>query len=300
MNIRHFSPLRYPGGKASLTSFLEDVIDLNDLRGCQYFEPYAGGAGAALTLLERKAVDEIYINDADVRVFAFWNAVLSETEQFTERILTVPLNMEEWHKQREVCSNPRNHKAFDVGFSAFYMNRCNRSGVLSGAGPIGGLHQLGKWKLDARFSKEALAKRIQQVGKRREQIHVSGLDAIDFLKSSLPVGRMRRKVFVYIDPPYVNKGQKLYLNAYAPKDHAGIAHYLSSQKVLPWLMSYDDSPLVLDLYRERHIFKLPIRYSLQVKKSAAELIICPFDLTLPRSVQIHGVRTTVLQLANPI
>jgi DNA adenine methylase len=300
MSSKHLSPLRYPGGKASLASFLEDVIDLNDLRGCRYFEPYAGGAGAALTLLGSNAVDEIYINDADVRVFEFWNAVVYKTEQFAERVLEVPLTMDEWRRQREVCSNPSAHKAFDVGFSAFYMNRCNRSGVLSGAGPIGGHQQTGKWKMDARFSREALAHRIQQVGKKREQIHLSGLDAIDFLKTALPVGRTRRNVFVYIDPPYVNKGQRLYLNAYRPEDHAGIAHYLSSQKILPWLMSYDDSQLIKDLYSGRHIFKLPIRYSLQEKKSAAELIICPFDLTLPRSVQVHGVRTSFFRPENSL
>jgi DNA adenine methylase len=299
MNLRHASPLRYPGGKASLAAFLEDVIDLNDLRGCRYYEPYAGGAGAALTLLEKKVVDEIHINDADPRVFAFWNAILNETEHFVERVLSVPLDMEQWRRQREVCSNPGSHDEFDVGFSAFYMNRCNRSGVLSGAGPIGGLLQNGKWKLDARFSREALVQRIRQVGQKREQIHLSCLDAIIFLKSSLPSGKARRNAFVYLDPPYVNNGQRLYLNAYRPEDHAGIARYLSSQKVLPWLMSYDDSLLIKDLYREHQIFKLAIRYSLQEKKSAAELNISPRHLTLPRSVRVHGIRTSFFQPENP-
>lgn len=299
MNLRHASPLRYPGGKASLAAFLEDVIDLNDLRGCRYYEPYAGGAGAALTLLEKKAVDEIHINDADPRVFAFWNAILNETEHFVERVLSVPLDIEQWRQQREVCSNPGSHDEFDVGFSAFYMNRCNRSGVLSGAGPIGGLLQNGKWKLDARFSREALVQRIRKVGQKREQIHLSCLDAITFLKSFLPSGKARRNTFVYLDPPYVNNGQRLYLNAYRPEDHAGIARYLSSQKVLPWLMSYDDSQLIKDLYREHHIFKLTIRYSLQEKKSAAELNISPRHLILPRSVRVHGIRTSFFQPENP-
>lgn len=292
MNLRHVSPLRYPGGKASLAGFLEDVIDLNDLRGCKYFEPYAGGAGAALTLLERDAVDEIHINDADPRIFAFWNAVLSETQQFADRVLEISLDMDEWHRQNQVSSNPSAHRAFDVGFSAFYMNRCNRSGVLSGAGPIGGLQQTGKWKLDARFSREALAQRIRQVGNKRDRIHLSGKDAIDFLKSSLPAGKARRKVFVYLDPPYVNNGQRLYLNAYKPGDHSEIARYLTAQKVLPWLMSYDDSDLIKQLYSKLRLFKLPIRYSLQVKKSASELIISPEGMTLPRSVEVHGVRTS--------
>jgi DNA adenine methylase len=179
--------------------------------------PMPGGAGAALTLLERNVVDEIHINDADPRVFAFWNAVLNETEHLPTDVLKVPLDMDEWRRQRQVCSSPAAHGAFDVGFSAFYMNRCNRSGVLTGAGPIGGLQQTGKWKLDARFSREALAQRIRQVGAKRDRIHLSGKDAIEFLKSSLPSGQARRKVFVYLDPPYVNNGQRLYLNAYKPK-----------------------------------------------------------------------------------
>lgn len=300
MTLRYVSPLRYPGGKASLAAFLEDVIDLNDLRGCRYYEPYAGGAGAALTLLEKDVVEQIHINDADQRVFNFWNAVLNETERFADQVLSVPLDIDEWQRQRAICSNPRSFDSFKVGFSAFYMNRCNRSGVISGAGPIGGLQQTGKWKLDARFSREALAQRILQVGERRNRIQLSCLDAIDFLKSNLPPGKGRRRTFVYLDPPYVNNGQRLYLNAYRPEDHAGIARYVSSQKILPWLTSYDDSQLIKDLYQAHHIFKLPIRYSLQEKKSAAELIITPRHLILPRSVRVQGVRTSFFQPENPL
>ena len=247
MKKKYVSPLRYPGGKASLASFLEDVIDLNDLRGCQYFEPYAGGAGAALTLLEHKVVKEININDADPRVFAFWKAVLNDTNRFVDKVLSVPLNMEEWHRQRAVCSSPRANSTFDLGFSAFYMNRCNRSGVMNGAGPIGGLQQAGKWKLNARFNRENLAYRIEQLGVKRNQINLFRMDAIKFLKSSLPSGNARRNVFVYLDPPYVNKGQRLYLNSYATRDHSDISHYLSKQRILPWLMSYDDTALIREL-----------------------------------------------------
>jgi len=295
MKTKHSSPLRYPGGKASLAGFLEDLIDLNDLRGCRYFEPYAGGAGAALTLLENKVVEEIHINDADPRVFAFWTAVLNDTDHFIETMLSVPLNLKEWHRHRAVCAAPHAHSSFDLGFSAFYMNRCNRSGVMSGAGPIGGLEQTGKWKLDARFNRQGLAHRISQLGMKRDRIHIYGLDAIAFLKSSLPSGKARRKVFVYLDPPYVNKGQRLYLNSYAAKDHADVARYLLKQKALTWLMSYDDTELIRDLYRDLNIFKLPIRYSLQEKKSASELIISPSAMTLPRAVKVHGIQTSFYQ-----
>lgn len=298
MQLRYSSPLRYPGGKASLACFLADVIDLNELRGCRYFEPYAGGAGAALNLLKAGVVSEININDADKRIFAFWKAVLGDTSRFVDRVFSVPLSINEWRNQREVCDNPQGHDDFTVGFAAFYMNRCNRSGVLTGAGPIGGHHQSGKWKLGVRFSREALVERILELGRMRDSIHLSCKDAIDFLKCVLPAGKARRNVFVYLDPPYVNKGQRLYLNAYQPGDHAGIARYLCNQKSLPWILSYDDAILIRELYHDLHVFNLPIRYSLQEKRSASELIICPARVILPRTSRIDGNETAIPQPAS--
>ena len=127
-----------------MAPFLTDVLDLNDWRGVKYFEPYAGGAGAALGLLAGKVVSHIFRNDADWRIYSFWKTVLDESEWFVEKILAARLDLGEWRAHREVCVNPSGHAIRDVGFSAFYMNRCNRSGVLNG-GPIGGYEQKGEW-----------------------------------------------------------------------------------------------------------------------------------------------------------
>ena len=165
--MRYDSPLRYPGGKASLASFLRRTIEMNDLHGCTYFEPFAGGAGAALRLLREKVVSEVRINDLDVRIIAFWNAVLGERERFVEAILTVPLSVAEWQKQREIYRRGDTSKSFDLGFATFYLNRCNRSGVLFRAAPIGGREQSGKWRIDARFNRAALAERVVAIWHRR-------------------------------------------------------------------------------------------------------------------------------------
>ena len=102
-NSKRFdSPLRYPGGKASLSTLLCQVIKLNDLSGCSYYEPFAGGAGAALRLLRESVVSELYLNDLDYRIFSFWNAVLNETERFVDAIMTVPVSIEEWKRQQHV------------------------------------------------------------------------------------------------------------------------------------------------------------------------------------------------------
>ena len=167
--MRYDSPLRYPGGKASLASLLARTIELNDLRGCTYFEPFAGGAGAALRLLREKVVSEIRINDLDARIIAFWNAILGERERFVENILSVPLSVAEWESQREIYRRGDTSKEFELGFATFYLNRCNRSGVLFRAAPIGGHEQTGKWKIDARFNRAALAERVIAIsGRARE------------------------------------------------------------------------------------------------------------------------------------
>lgn len=275
------SPLRYPGGKGSLSAFLADLLEINDLTGCAYYEPYAGGAGAALNLLSQGSVSRVHINDADPRVFALWRSLLAENERFVESIHMVSLDIKEWRRQQAICAAADWGDPFSLGFSAFYMNRCNRSGVLKGAGPIGGYAQDGKWRLDVRFNRDELASRVRALGALRESIVVTGLDAIEFLKRCLPAGRGRAKAFVYADPPYVVKGQKLYLNAYGPEDHAELARYLGRQTVLSWLVSYDDAPLIRSLYAQHQIDLLPIRYSLQSKRAAQELLIAPHRLYLP-------------------
>jgi DNA adenine methylase len=283
--MKLLSPLRYPGGKATLAPFLTDVLDLNDIRGADYFEPYAGGAGASLALLSAEVVRRIAINDADFRIYAFWRTVLNEPWWFVDRIMTAKLDMREWKDFREICLSPNGKELRDVGFAAFYMNRCNRSGVLNG-GPIGGYEQAGEWRLDVRFTKPALAERILEIAKLRNRIDVSNLDAVVFLKEKLPSGNGRKNAFVYLDPPYVDKGQRLYLNAYEPGDHAVISKYMTRQKILPWVMSYDDAGLVRRLYKDQQIALLPINYSLQEKRATSELVIAPHRIRLPRTMRI--------------
>ena len=126
--MKLLSPLRYPGGKAGLAPFLTDVLDLNDLRGVGYFEPYAGGAGAALGLLADDVVHTISINDADVRIYAFWATMLNEPQLFVDRIAAAKLDLDEWRVHRQICTSPDGHSLADVGFATFYMNRCQPVG----------------------------------------------------------------------------------------------------------------------------------------------------------------------------
>ena len=61
----NLSPLRYPGGKNRLAGFISLVIQNLNLPNCTYVEPFAGGAGVALSLLLDGTVNNIVINDYD-------------------------------------------------------------------------------------------------------------------------------------------------------------------------------------------------------------------------------------------
>lgn len=233
---RYPSPLRYPGGKGKVANYIKLLLLENDLVGCEYVEPYAGGASVALSLLFEDYADRVHINDLNPSVYAFWQTVLGRTEDLCERVLSVNVDVDEWHRQRAVQEQPQ-ADVFDLGFSTFFLNRCARSGIIRG-GVIGGLDQDGPWKIDARFNREDMVRRIRRIARYRDRITVTGLDTADYISDVLPGVDAP---FVYLDPPYYVKGEGLYQDFYVQEDHERIAGMVESIDV-PWLVSYDSAP----------------------------------------------------------
>ena len=279
--MRFQSPLRYPGGKSALSGFLAETIERNGLKDCTYLEPFAGGAGAALQLLVDGVVSELLLNDADPRIHAFWLSVLNESERFADAILSVPLTIDEWKRQREVCTNGNSRNQFALGFATFYLNRCNRSGIILGAAPVGGYEQEGRWKMDARFYRQTLAKRVLVLGEMRSRIRVTNFDAAQFLRLYLPNPEHGQSAFTYLDPPYRSSSNRLYMNHYVDADHIRLADFIQRQTRVNWVMSYDDCLFIRDLYAPCRQTSRSLLYSLQRKRSTEELIICPPWVSLP-------------------
>src|SRR5690625_913641 len=173
---KFYSPFRYPGGKASLTNFLSHTIDVNNLGGCNYVEPFAGGAGAALSLLILEKVDRIIINDLDNAIFSFWDLLVSNHQYLIDKIKEVEVSIDEWHIQREIYKDPKS-KRKDLGFATFYLNRTNHSGIIEGR-PIGGFKQKSKWGIKARFNKNKLIDRIEKIASYKSRIKVTNKDGI--------------------------------------------------------------------------------------------------------------------------
>lgn len=282
-----YSPLRYPGGKTSLQNRMVELLQLNRLQYGHYAEPYAGGCGLALALLYRGFVSDIHINDIDLSIWSFWHSILNDTEEFVELISATEITIDEWHRQREIQSDQINASTVTLGFSTFFLNRTNRSGIIKNAGVIGGYNQTGNYKLDCRFNKDNLIKRIQRVARYRDRIHLHQLDAIDFLDHV--ENRLPETTFCYIDPPYFNKGSSLYTSFYGKEDHAAVANRVLRLSC-PWIITYDQADTIRKLYRSRRQFNLSLNYSVQEKRLASELLIASKGLRIPpdlKAQQVH-------------
>jgi len=241
----HFeSPLRYPGGKGSLFPFISNLFYENDIVGISYAEPYAGGAGLALKLLFNEYVNEIYINDLDYSIFCFWKTILISNNRFCDWIENLEISIENWKYFKYIQRNKDKFSEFEIAKSTFFLNRTNISGVIKG-GPIGGLKQNGKYKIDARFNKQDLIKRIQRIHKFRNRIRITNTDGIKFINR---LNKLNKNIFVYIDPPYVQKGADLYMNYYKKRDHYNLAKKVNTINH-KWLVSYDNNEFVLSLYK---------------------------------------------------
>jgi DNA adenine methylase len=288
--INNYSPLRYPGGKSSVAEYFMNILSVNNIgNDGVYCEPFAGGAGVALTLLLTKRVDRIVINDYDRCIGAFWNSLLNNSDKFIEEINRCDISIESWFKYRHIYDNAcqldlNNSKdQFALGFATFFLNRTNRAGILPKAGPIGGRNQLGNYSLDARFKKDVLIDRIKQIIKFKDQITFTTDDALIFIKNLKKSNCNKKNVFLYLDPPYYHKGKDLYLNFYNHYDHLNLSKYMKNFSYCKWMMTYDNCEEIKNLYSNIHISIsefITLQYSIQrVRKSKEILIIPNFTLT---------------------
>ena len=278
-----YSPLRYPGGKGKLEPLMELIIKQTGHSGGIYIEPFAGGAGIALELLEKEIVKEIVINDLDKGIYSFWRAILTETDRFINDIQSVELTINEWNKQRAIVEKCDKY-SYELGFATFYLNRTNRSGIIKG-GVIGGFAQNSNWKIDARFNRAVLIERIAKIASRKKYIHLYNKDVNSFILNYLP--KYQKNAFIYFDPPYFGKGRQLYLNFFSYDDHVRIEKIINSQVNCDWVITYDDVQEIAEIYQNHILKRFDLNYSAAVKRRASEIIIFKNSRMIPTSGQLE-------------
>jgi DNA adenine methylase len=260
-----------------MEGLLREIRRLNGWGDMRIAEPFAGGAGASLELLFDEDVPGVGINDADPAIFAFWDSLLKWPEEFQEKIRSTRASIPEWRRQKDIQRRGRRASRFALGFSTFYLNRCNRSGIILNGGPIGGHDQQGNWKIDARYNAIQLSARCARIAEYADRISVTQEDGLAFLQK-----RQAAETFFFIDPPYYEKGPTLYLNSLDHAYHEELAQLLKGMENHAWVMTYDDCPQIRALYESwATVRPFRLNYSASERRRGQELFICPKDVQLP-------------------
>lgn len=300
MNSTVLSPLRYPGGKSLFFEFFSNFIAENGLESSVYAEPYCGGAGAGIKLLLEKKVNKLLLNDADKSIYSFWYSLKHYGSDFIHLFDSTKVDLENWKRLRSIKKEGllqhTKNQIIELGFSTFFLNRCNRSGILN-AGPIGGQsnesqHEA-QYKIDARYNRSALRKRLLKVIEMADRIEITNLDALNFLENvvgSQPQ-KEQKNTLVYLDPPYYTQGSNLYLNYYKSDDHEELANFLTHVKTdYKWILSYDNCSFIRKLYSSFDQYKFYLNYSAQNSKLGSELVVFSNNSMLPESKLIRKLK----------
>lgn len=290
MNNIFYSPLRYPGGKNRLSKFIARVCKDNEING-HYIEPFAGGASVALHLMVNNVVNRITINDYDKAIYAFWYSVINNAEDLCELIMDRPVNLEAWHKCKNIID--KKSEVFDLlelGYATLFLNRTNYSGVIKG-GIIGGKAQSGRYKIDCRFNKDSIVEKIRKIGLYKDRITVMNMDAMKLINEI----RCNDNTLFYFDPPYYNKGKCLYMNYFRHKDHRDLSRAIRGISKSKWIVSYDDTPEIVDIYRDVNRLSYSLSHNVNHPRMGKEVIFYSSNLFIGESK--HPV-TDYEELAN--
>ena len=267
------SPLRYPGSKASLVGYVSDLLCENYLEQCNFIEPYAGSSVVSIELLNQGIIQRAILIERDPLIFAFWKAAFCHPHDLMERIHQVPVTMETWNSFQKYrkADTPFDYPLLEMGLAGLFFNRTTFSGIMK-AGPIGGLAQTSQYKIDCRFNKERIIKQIFDISQYRSNIEVHFNDAIRYMTEHRQQIR-RTNSFIYVDPPYYEKGPALYRYWYNHDDHKQLSRFLLKIKT-PWLVSYDDHSAIRKLYKNAPgLQEIYIDYSVANCRREQELLL---------------------------
>lgn len=230
--VRHkISILRYPGSKRWCIEYVERFFA--GRRVPLLVEPFAGSASVGLSLLNAQLTDHLLLVEKDLRVVAFWRAVLSDAS-FAERIARFNPTRE---NVEEVLQGPQD------GFWLLVKSRCSFRGIIEG-----GL----QGDVTARWCVDTVTSNIRRVHVLRDRITVAHADGIQALYQ---YGN-QTGVFAFVDPPYSATkncpGKKLY-------EHHQLNHRFLFQVLQGWrpgsfLLTYNNARLIRRIARQ-HSFQ---------------------------------------------
>jgi len=274
------SPLRYPGGKANLADYVEGFLRKNLLTGSTFVEPFVGGAGLSLSLIQRDLINNCIWIEKDPLIYSLWNCIFMETENLCRLIDETPVTLETWMRLQSNLEDDAliRYSPLENAVAGLFLNRMNFSGILH-TRPIGGMDQISKYKVSCRTNKKSLIKKIERIADLKKRITVKHGDALEYLQKNKSI-RTNKDIVIYVDPPYLIQGKRLYRHSFTPDDHLKLAQVMDGI-TRPWLVSIDNHQLIQEAYRNQKIVPIFLSYVVRKARKAEELIISNINLEQP-------------------
>ncbi len=245
------SPLRYPGGKSRAIRQI-----LKDLPPCieEYREPFLGGGSVFLAMkcLYDRKIRRYVINDLNEDLIYFWRAA---QQNINELVHGVKVFKDGFNNGRELWRHlhapdtMRNELERAVRF--FVLNRITFSGMVDSGGYSRGSYE-------GRFTDSSIV-RLQRLEPLLRDVEICHGDYEPLLHCE------GDNVFIFLDPPYWKATQsRLYgVNGelHTSFDHERFAENMRrcSHK---WLITYDDSPVIRDLFSFADIKEWTLQYGM--------------------------------------
>jgi len=270
---------RYPGGKAKLSKpIIQKIKEITkDKLIHRYMEPFFGGGSICFAALKENVFPDlqtVVANDTDFAIHCIWRTVYHEPKLLVDRIKDFVPSTEAFYtfkKELESCSYT--NESFDsIAFKKIALHQMSYSGLgVKAGGPIGGAKQNSKYDIGCRWSPDSMAKKIYKDHALLAPYNTY-LFATDFEK--VIDTNATQNTFIYVDPPYFDKGSDLYQFSFSKDDHARLANSLKKVDS-HWLLSYDSCSEIKEMYDWANIEEVPVNYTITTARAKSELFISP-------------------------
>jgi DNA adenine methylase len=270
------SPLRYPGGKSRAVEKIGALAPAFD----EFREPFVGGGSVFIHLKQKFPDKKFWINDVYEDLAVFWQKLQTDAESVIEQI---------WKWKREFSNGKELHRFLrenktDFGeteqAAAFFVfNRITFSGTTEAGG-------FSTQAFESRFTESSI-ERLKKMPPILENVKITNLDyekVINFAGEN---------VFLFLDPPYFSAtASALYGkngNLHRSFDHERFAETLRNCPH-KWLVTYDDSPFVRELFSFANIASWNLMYGMRnvtanSNQKGNELFISNYDLRIEKRTQ---------------
>lgn len=263
------SPLRYPGGKSKAIPKIIQNLPLKFNENWEYREPFVGGGSLFIYLAQNYPGLNIWINDLNPEVYAFWYSVKNNLDELIDLTYELKNNFKDNGRglKEYLILNNFSNNVLSRGVKFFILNRITFSGTIESGG-------YSESAFRNRFTESSIL-RLKQMEGVLDNVRITNANYLPLL-----YGKGKKDIFIYLDPPYLT-AKNLYGkngNLHNNFNHVKFRDYLINSPH-DWLMTYDNCRKIKELYKicNIKIEEFSLVYGMKQGDIGKELLISMYN-----------------------